>query len=420
MERRVVITGLGLLTPLGTGVEASWRALLAGESGASEITRFSTDGMATTFACQLVDFEARDHLDARLVKSTDPFIHYGLVAARLALADAGLDGPADEAQAERWGVYVGSGLGGVGSFEANCRVLHERGPRRVSPYFIPSTIINLAAGQIALDHGLLGPNVAHVSACASGAHAVGDAFHVIQRDEADVMLAGASEAAVTPMGLAGFGAMKALSRRNDAPLLASRPFDRDRDGFVLGEGAGVLVCESLDHARRRGARIYAEILGFGATADAFHITQPAPEGRGAARCMRSALRSAKITAKDVDHINAHGTSTYYNDIAEAQAIQTVLGARTHEVPVTANKSMLGHLLGAAGAVETAVAALSLARQVVPPTINLDEPDPLCDLDHVRVSPREAPLRTVLVNSFGFGGANACVVLGRFDSDGMSL
>jgi 3-oxoacyl-[acyl-carrier-protein] synthase II len=416
MERRVVITGLGLLTPLGVGKQASWEALCAGTSVARPIERFSVDGQATTFACQLPQtFEPREFLEGRLVRSSDPFVHYALVAAQLALGDAGLEAPADELEAERWGAYIGSGLGGLEAFEAASRALVARGPRRVSPYFVPSTIANLAAGQIAIAHGLRGPNLAHVSACASGAHALGDASHVIRRDEADVMLAGASEAAVTPLSLAGFGAMKALSRRNDAPQQASRPFDRQRDGFVLGEGAAVLVLEELERARRRGARIYAELSGFGANADAHHITQPAPEGRGAARCIERALRSARLSPSDIDHVNAHGTSTPFNDIAETQAIKAALGPRAGEIPVSANKSMLGHLLGAGGAVEAAFTALSLAEGVVPPTINLEERDPACDLDYVPGVARELPLRSALCNSFGFGGTNACLALSRLSA-----
>ncbi|PID39776.1 MAG: beta-ketoacyl-[acyl-carrier-protein] synthase II [Deltaproteobacteria bacterium] len=416
MVRRVVITGVGLLTPLGVGKQASWDALCAGTSVARPITRFATTDLSTRFACQLPEgYEPREYLDGRLVRSTDPFVQQALVAAQLALLDAGLEVPNDELEAERWGVYVGSGLGGVEAFETASRALVERGPRRVSPYFVPSTIANLAAGQIAIAHGLLGPSFAHVSACASGAHALGDALHTIRRDEADVMLAGASEAAVTPLSLAGFGAMKALSRRNDAPERASRPFAHDRDGFVLGEGAGVLVLEELERARRRGAQLYAEVLGFGATSDAHHITQPAPEGRGAARCISNALRSARIAAADVDHVNAHGTSTPFGDVAETQAIKTALGPRAAEIPITANKSMLGHLLGAGGAVEAAFTALSLAEQLVPPTINLEERDPACDLDYVPQHGRELPLRMALCNSFGFGGTNACLVLSRLST-----
>lgn len=412
MERRVVITGLGLLTPLGVGADACWAALLEGRSGAAPISRFDASEHATTFACQLPDYDAEPYINARLLRTLDPFVRHALVAAALAIADAQLPPPADEQAAERIGVYVGSGLGGVQTLEETCRALHERGPRRVSPYFVPATIVNLAAGQIAIRYDFRGPNLGPVSACASGAHAIGEAFHCLRRGDADVMLAGASEAAVTPLGLAGFNAMKALSRRNDEPQRASRPFDRDRDGFVLGEGAGVLVLETLEHARGRDARIYAELAGYGANADAHHITQPAPGGRGAARCMALALQSAGWSSERVDHINAHGTSTRINDISETKAIKAIFGARAGELTVTANKSMLGHLLGAGGSVEAAVTALTLACGIIPPTINLEEPDPECDLDYVPQVARELAVQAALCNSFGFGGTNACLALSR--------
>jgi len=413
VARRVVITGLGLLTPVGEGLDATWEALVAGKSGAAPIRGFDASTQATTFACQLDGFDPGRFIGPRLARTLDPFVQYALAASALALEDAGIAAEQpNEQQAERFGVYVGSGLGGVQAIDDACQALSTHGPRRVSPYFVPAAIINLAAGQIAIRHGLRGPNLAPVSACASGAHAIGEAFHVIRRGDADAMLAGAAEAAVTPLGLAGFGAMKALSRRNGEPERASRPFDRERDGFVLAEGAGIIVLEAAERAEQRGARIYAELRGYGLNADAHHITQPRPGGEGAARCIAHALASAGLSAADVDHVNAHGTGTGYNDVCETQAIKSALGPRAREITITANKSMIGHLLGASGSVEVALTALTLARGVVPPTINLDNPDPACDLDYVPHCAREARVEIALCNSFGFGGANACLALSR--------
>ena len=408
----VVVTGIGLVTPLGVGRAVNWRRLCAGESAAGPLRRFDASAFAVQIACELDDQGAAEALlGRRFCRSSDPFVHYALLAADEAWHDAGLETPT-EAERERCGVYLGVAFGGLSSFEESHSVLLTQGPRRVSPYFIPSVLPNMAAGQVAIRLGLHGPAMAPVSACASGAHAIGEGLRCIARGEADLMLCGGAEAPITPAVVAGFCAMKAMSRRNDEPARASRPFDADRDGFVIGEGAAIVVLERADRARARGARIYAKLEGFGNTNDAHHITTPAPEGVGAARCMEAALRDAGWSAERVEHINAHGTSTRLNDLSETQAIKRVLGERAWQVPVTANKSMIGHAMGAAGAIEAAVTVLTIAQELIPPTINLDTADPACDLDYVPKEARHAAVAAALCNSFGFGGGNVCLAFAR--------
>ncbi|MCP9450131.1 MAG: beta-ketoacyl-ACP synthase II [Nitrospira sp.] len=411
-KRRVVVTGLGLVTPLGTGVEKTWTALCAGESGIRRITKFDPAGYDAQIAGEVTDFDPAQFIEKKEIKKMDAFIHYAVGAAQLAVDDAGLK--VAEEEAARVGVYIGSGIGGLGSIERYHDVLKEKGPGRVSPFFIPMTIINLASGQVAIRIGAKGPNSSIVTACATGNHCIGDAFRLIQDGRADVMVAGGAEAAVTPLGVAGFAAAKALSFRNDEPTRASRPFDRDRDGFVLGEGAGVVVIEELEHARRRGARMYAEIVGYGMNSDAYHITAPPEEGEGAVRCMELAIEDAGIAKDQIGYINAHGTSTMA-DAIETRAIKTVFGDRAYGIPVSSTKSMTGHLLGAAGGVEAIFSILALFHGVLPPTINLENPDPACDLDYVPNKARTAAVTAALSNSFGFGGVNACLIFKRVDA-----
>jgi len=410
--RRIVVTGLGLVTPLGTGVEKTWKALCAGESGIRRITRFDPAGYDAQIAGEVTDFDPARFIEKKEIKKMDAFIHYAVGAAQLAVEDAGLKVAPEEAT--RVGVYIGSGIGGLGSIEHYHDVLKEKGPGRVSPFFIPMTIINLASGQVAIRIGAKGPNSCAVTACATGNHCIGDAYRLIQRGDADVMVAGGAEAAITPLGVAGFAAAKALSFRNDEPTRASRPFDKDRDGFVLGEGAGVVVIEELEHARRRGARIYSEVIGYGMNSDAYHITAPPEEGEGAVRCMEMALKDAGIGKEQIGYINAHGTSTMA-DAIETHAIKTVFGERAYGIPVSSTKSMTGHLLGAAGGIEAVFSILALFHGVLPPTINLENPDPACDLDYVPNKARPAAIKAALSNSFGFGGVNACLIFRRVDA-----
>ena len=409
--RRVVITGLGLVTPLGTGVEKTWKALCAGESGIGRITRFDPTGYDAQIAGEVKDFDPAQFIEKKEIKKMDTFIHYAVGASQLAVEDAKLTVAPEEAA--RVGVYIGSGIGGLGSIEHYHHVLKEKGPGRVSPFFIPMTIINLASGQVAIRLGAKGPNSCAVTACATGNHCIGDATRLIQRDDADVMLAGGAEAAITPLGVAGFASAKALSFRNDEPTKASRPFDKDRDGFVLGEGAGVVVLEELEHARKRGARIYAEVIGYAMNSDAYHITAPPEEGEGAVRCMEMALKDAGVAKTDIGYINAHGTSTMA-DAIETKAIKQVFGPQAFRIPVSSTKSMTGHLLGAAGGVEAVFSILALHHDILPPTINLEHPDPSCDLDYVPNQARPAHPQVVLSNSFGFGGVNACLLFRRCD------
>ena len=408
--RRVVITGMGVVTPLGNDLASTWEGLIQGRSGIGEITRFDAGDYPCRIAGEVKGFDPDRYVDKKEQKKMDTFIHYALAASQMAVEDAGLEIP--EAEAERVGVIVSAGIGGLPAIERYHRTLLERGPRRVTPFFIPMVIINLASGQVAIRFGAKGPNLATVTACATGTHSIGDAFRVIQRGEADVMIAGGAESTICPLALAGFGAMKALSTRNHDPQRASRPFDAERDGFVIGEGAGVVVLEEMERARRRGAPIYAEVAGYGSSGDAYHITSPAPEGEGAARCMAAALRDAGMAPEQIDYINAHGTSTPFNDAVESQAIKRVFGEHARRLAVSSTKSMTGHLLGAAGGIETVFLAKTVAEGVIPPTINYEHPDPECDLDYVPNQARECRVRAGLSNSLGFGGTNATLILSR--------
>jgi 3-oxoacyl-[acyl-carrier-protein] synthase II len=413
IERRVVITGAGVLSPIGTGVDAFWQALCEGRSGAGPLTLFDCTGYDTTFACELKGFDPEQYLKKVEAKRMDPFCQYGMIAAMLAIDDAGLD--LSTLDMERAGVIMASGIGGMTVLENTHRILLEKGPGRVPPMFIPMMISDIVAGQIAMKYGFKGPNYVTVSACASSSHALGNALRTIQHGEADLVVSGGCEASITPLSVAGFNALKALSTRNDDPLRASRPFDRDRDGFVMGEGGAVLVLEELEHARRRGARIYGEFLGMGYTADAHHLTAPAPEGEGAQRSMRIALKDAGLEPGDIGHVNTHGTSTPAGDIAEIQAINRVFGGHAGALLVNSTKSMTGHLLGAAGAIEFLATLLAVREGKVPPTINIENLDPEVNLHIVRDTPESADLRAALSNTFGFGGHNASLVVGRFDN-----
>jgi len=410
MTHRVVVTGLGLVTPLGIGVEDTWSGLCAGRSGIGPITRFDTTGFPVTIAGEVKGFDPARYVDKKDVKKMDTFIHYACAAGQMSLADAGLR--VEPANAERIGVYIGSGIGGLRAIEEWHDILREKGPTRITPFFIPMTIINMASGQLAIQIGAKGPNSAAVTACATGNHCIGDAFRIIQRGDADAMIAGGTEAAITPLGVAGFAASRALSTRNDAPERASRPFDRDRDGFVIGEGAGIVVLEALESARRRDTKIYAEIVGYGTSADAYHITAPPEDGEGAVRCMRAALTDGSAKPDDVGYINAHATSTMA-DAVETRAIKTVFGP-SPKAAVSSTKSMTGHLLGAAGGIEAVFAVLAIHREILPPTINLDHPDPACDLDYIPNTARRARVDFALSNSFGFGGVNACLLFRRYN------
>ena len=413
-RRRVVVTGLGLITPLGTGIEANWEKLVAGRSGIRKITRFDASRLPVQVAGQVPDFDVERFIERKDVKKMDIFIQYAVAAAQLAVENAGL--PLPLAVPERTGVIVGVGMGGIASLEESYEHFSSMNFRRVSPFFIPRIIPNMASGHIALRFGARGPNYATTSACASGAHALGEALVLIRDGRQDVMLAGGAEAPVCILGVGGFSAMRALATNfNDAPERASRPFDARREGFVIAEGAGMLVLEELEHARRRGAHIYAEVAGYGANCDAYHMTQPAPEGMGAAECMRLAIADAGIGPEEIGYINAHGTGTPYNDQAETSALKRVFGEHAARVATSSTKSMTGHLLGAAGAVEAAYTALALERSVLPPTINLDEPDPACDLDYVPKQSRPARVTAALSNSFGFGGTNVALAFRRLDA-----
>jgi 3-oxoacyl-[acyl-carrier-protein] synthase II len=410
-SRRVVVTGVGLVTPLGTGVQKNWEALIAGRSGIRKIDRFpNIDAFASRIAGQVPDFRAEDFIEAKEIKKMDLFIQYSVAAAGMAMEDSALR--IDPQEAEGVGVIIGVGLCGIDTIEATERAYLDGGPRKISPFFIPKVISNLAPGQIAIRHGAKGVNWTPTSACASGNHAIGEAYHLIRRGLQDALIAGGAESAITPLGVGGFAAMKALSTRNDEPERASRPFDKERDGFIIAEGSGILILEERERAIKRGAKIYGEVIGYAANGDAHHMTAPAPEGEGAARCMRLALKDAGFAPSDIDYINAHGTSTEYNDANETQAIKKVFGEHSSKVAVSSTKSMTGHLLGAAGAVEGVFSILALHHGVIPPTINYENPDPECDLDYVPNQARKADLRAVLSNSFGFGGTNACVVFRR--------
>jgi 3-oxoacyl-[acyl-carrier-protein] synthase II len=405
---RVFVTGAGVISPLGNSTEEFWTHLIAGKSGAGPITRFDASGYGTRFACEVRDFTPEGVMDRKDAKRMDRFAQFAVAASHEAMKNAGLE--LEKENLDRIGAIMGSGIGGMETFESQHAILLERGPGRVSPFFIPMMISDMAAGQVSLQFGLKGPNFGTVSACASGAHAIGEALRLLRAGDADVIVAGGSEATITPMALAGFSSARALSTRNDDPQRASRPFDLDRDGFVIGEGAGVIVLESEDHARRRGAPLLCELGGYGASADAYHLTAPSEDGSGAARAMIRALKDAGIRPEDVEYINAHGTSTPAGDPAEVRAVKSVFGDHANRLMMSSTKSMTGHLLGAAGGLEAVVTALVLARGVVPPTINLDKPDPQCDLDFVPNQARPRPVKAALSNSFGFGGHNVTLAL----------
>ncbi len=414
MARRVVITGMGLVSPVGTGVEKSWQALVNGQSGIVPISKFDAAAYDCRIAGEVRDFNPEDFLEKKEARRLDTFTQYAMAAADMAFKQSGLQ--ITQQNAERAGCIVGSGIGGLVVLEEQHKKLLEKGPGRVSPFFVPMMIINLAPGNISIRYGLKGPNWSPVSACATGAHAIGEAMRIIQRDEADVIVAGGSEAPITPLSVAGFTSMKAMcSDSNDAPEKGSRPFDAERSGFVAGEGAGILVLEELEHAKARGANIICELVGYAANSDAHHLTAPAPEGEGAARCMKLALKDAKLAPEAIGYINAHGTSTPFNDANETKAIKAVFGDHAKKVAVSSTKSMTGHLLGAAGGVEAVISSLAIARGVLPPTINYQTPDPDCDLDYVPNQAREVRVDAVMSNSFGFGGTNAVLIMKRYSA-----
>jgi 3-oxoacyl-[acyl-carrier-protein] synthase II len=408
MERRVVVTGMGAITPLGIGVEQTWEGMRAGRSGIRKITLFDATEFSSRIAGEVADFDPTVWMEPKDARHTDRFAQFAIGAAALAVEDAGLD--FGEVDGNRVGILIGSGIGGTWTWEEQHRVLMEKGPSRISPFFIPMLIIDMASGRVAMRYGARGPNTAVATACATSAHAIGDAGEVIRRGDAEVMIAGGAEAAVSPLALGGFCAMRALSRRNDEPERASRPFDRERDGFVMAEGAGVVVLEELEHAEKRGARIHGELIGYGMSADAYHITQPQPEGDGMALAMNAALRDAQLSPEQVDYVNAHGTATPVGDPAETRALKRVFGRRAYELPISSTKSVTGHLLGAGGAVEAIACLCAIRDGVAPPTANLDDPDPECDLDYVPKQARELPIRIAMTNSFGFGGHNATLIV----------
>src|SRR5688572_17727222 len=411
-ERRVVVTGLGAVTPLGNNVETMWNALLKGECGIDRITSFDTTGYDTQIAAEVKSFDPAPAFPSpKEVRRSDRFAQFGVYAGHQALLDSGLD--LEKVNRDEVGVFIGSGIGGLTTTAEQHKILLDRGPNRVSPFMIPMLILNMASGMFSMFYKLRGPNVATCSACSTSTHAIGEAWRTIKMGAADVMFAGGAEATIVPLGISGFCAMKAMSTRNDEPKKASRPFDIGRDGFVMGEGAGVVVLEELEHAKKRGARIYCEMSGYGNTADANHITSPAPEGEGAARCMKAALKSAGMQPAEISYINAHGTSTPQGDVAETQAIKTVFGNHARKLVVTSTKGALGHMLGAAGAVESIICVKAIQNDVVPPTINLENQDPQCDLDYAPLKKREMTVNAILNNSFGFGGHNATVLMRKF-------
>jgi 3-oxoacyl-[acyl-carrier-protein] synthase II len=412
-RRRVVVTGIGLVSSLGIGTEANWTAIKAGHSGIETITKFDTTGFATRIAGEVKNFDPLAYIEKKDVKKMDIFIQYAIAASQFAMDDSGLTITPELSR--RVGVFIASGIGGFTTIEREHKALLDGGPRKISPFFIPSAIINLAAGQVSIRFGARGPNSATCTACSASAHAIGDAFEIIKRGAADVMIAGGSEAAITPMGIGGFGALRALSTRNDEPSRASRPFDKDRDGFIVGEGSGVVILEDYEFAKARGARIYAELVGYGMSADAYHITAPSEDGDGAFRVMSEAIENAGITTADVDYINAHGTSTPQGDALETLAIKRCFGEHAKAIAVSSTKSMTGHLLGAAGGLEAGITTLAVYHQIAPPTINLDHPDENCDLDYVPHQSRPLPITYALSNSFGFGGTNAALLFKRYEA-----
>ena len=412
MNRRVVVTGLGLITPVGNSVETTWTALAEGRSGADYIKKFDTEKFSVRFACEVKDFDPLNYVEKKEARKMGAFIHYAIAASQEAVDDSGLK-ITDEI-AENVGTYISSGIGDFWAIEREHSKLLNDGPGRISPFFIPSAIVNLASGQVSIRHNAKGPNSATATACSAGAHAIGDSFKIIQRGDADAMICGGAESAITPMSVAGFAALRALSTRNDDPQHASRPFDLNRDGFVIGEGAGIMILEELEFARRRGARIYAEVVGYGMTGDAFHITMPDASGSGAVRVMQKTLKDAGANPEDVGYINAHGTSTPYNDKFETMAIKKTFGDHAEKIPISSTKSMTGHLLGAAGGVEGVFSVLSICRGLLLPTINYETPDPECDLDYIPNQAREAKIQYALSNSFGFGGTNAALLFKSYE------
>jgi len=412
LNRRVVITGIGLVSSLGIGTAATWQQLLAGTSGVTRVTKFDVTGYAAQIAAEVKGFDPLDFVEKKDVKKMDVFIQYAIAASQFAMDDAQLKITPENAP--DIGVFIGSGIGGFQTIEREHSALLAGGPRKISPFFIPSAIINLASGQVSIRFGAKGPNLATCTACSASAHAIGESFEIIKRGDADAMIAGGSEAAITPMSLGGFAALRALSTRNDDPAHACRPFDKDRDGFIIGEGAGTLILEELEHAIRRGARIYAEIVGYGMSGDAYHITAPSEDGDGGVRVMRMAIRKAGIRPDQVDYINAHGTSTPYNDRLETLAIKKLFGDHARTLVISSTKSMTGHLLGGAGGLEAGISALAVHHQIAPPTINLEHPDPECDLDYVPCKSRPMPMTYALSNSFGFGGTNAALLFKKFE------
>ncbi len=414
MRRRVVVTGMGAVTPIGNTLDEFWKGLIEGRNGANLITRFDTSEFKTKFACEVKDFDASKYIDKKALKRMDPFTHFALSTTIMAMEDSGID--LDKVDKERFGVVYGSGIGGMDTFETQMRNLYEGGPRKISPFFIPMMISDIAAGHISIYYGLKGPNYATTSACATSSHAIGDAFFLIQRGSADLMVCGGAEASITPMSIGGFNAARAISTWNDRYKEASRPFDKDRNGFVMGEGSGTLILEEYEHAKKRGAKIYAEMVGVGFTGDAYHITAPAPEGEGAARSMKEALRDAGVQPEEVGYINAHGTSTELNDKNETTAIKTVFGSHAYEMVVSSTKSMTGHLLGAAGAIESIATVLAVKNGIIPPTINLDEPSPECDLNYVPKKAIERDVKYAISNTFGFGGHNASLLFKKYEEE----
>jgi len=417
MQRRVVVTGIGLVTPIGNDMETTWSSLLAGKNGAGPTTLFDTSNFATKFACEVKNWEPAKWFDKRELKHLDRFLQFGVAAAMMALDDAGLGTKVPAGQEHRWGSYIGAGLGGVKTIEDTYAATKEKGPRHgFSPYFVTDIIINELPGMVSIRTGATGPNFSHVSACATGAHSIGEAMRAIRHGYADGMIAGGAEATITILGVGGFNAMRAMSTRNDAPTKASRPFDKDRDGFVIGEGSGILVLEDLESAKKRGARIYAELTGYGANSDAHHVAAPAPEHKGAQACFRVALNDAKLDPSQIGYINAHGTSTDLNDKNETFATKVVFGDHAKKLAMSSTKSMMGHTLGAAGGIEAGITALAIARGVLPPTTNYETPDPECDLDYIPNHAREVRVDHAMSNSFGFGGTNAALIMSRYKGD----
>lgn len=414
MTRRVVVTGLGMVTPLGTGVEKNWEAVCSGTSGIGPITKFDTTGFASRIAGEVKDFRSQDFMDKQQIRRFDIFIHYAVASARMAMEDSGLK--INDKNAHRVGCVTGSGLGGLGMLEHFHSVLMEKGPKRISPFFIPGIIANMAPGQIAIEFSAKGPNLSIETACAASTHAVGEAFRLIRDGMSDAIITGGAEAVITPLAVGGFCSMRALSTRNDAPEKASRPFDLDRDGFIIGEGAGILILEELESALERGANIYGEVIGYGLTGDAYHVSAPEPEGEGAIHCMKGALDFAGLIPEDIDYINAHGTSTKLNDLSENKAIKSVFGDHAYKLSISSTKSVTGHLLGGAGGIESIFTLLTIKNGIIPPTMNYETPDPECDLDYVPNTARKAKVRTAMSNSFGFGGTNATLIFKAYEAN----